>query len=387
MKVSHKEQGLALLMLVFLLALVAIGYGVNALDSSGLENERNKKTALALTEAKAALLGTVIGVADATTPVYLPNPDVASPPGNAEGVESLSFGNQDYSIVGKFPWKTLDIAPLKDGWGECLWYVVSGRFKKSPHTSIFNWDTQGQINILDANGSEIASNVAALIISPASPLAGQSRALINAKYTQCGGNYEPNNYLDTYTISNSVAGEVNYFLNSTDHRKASNKDNKNFVLANNDFYNDKFTFITVDDIFDSLVKRSDFVNEINIQLNNARDDINNFVVPVSGDMGTDGINCNPNGVTLKTDTIFCENWKEMFLMKENGSVNGTSCSKVFIFAGKRTGAQVRLSGDDKRELANYLEEPNLSQFNGAGLFIGATNFDGNNPSADVFKCI
>lgn len=397
MKVSHKQEGLALLVLVFLLALLAIGYGINALDSSGLDNERNKKTAIALAEGKAALLGSVIGVADVIlepiNPNYyyylLPNPDSAA--SLHEGVQSGTLGIQDGIIIGKLPWKDLNIQPIKDGWGECLWYVISGRYKNSLRPTNgsalpFNWDREGQIDVIDANGNTLATNLVALVVSPGPILNGQDRSS-NPSNKNCGGNYDVRNYLDTYTMTNASSGEVNYFSGTTDNRQATNTNNKTFVLANNVFYNDQFAFITVDDIFDSLVKRRDFVIEINAQLDNAQDDIANYSVPVSGDKGTDSINCNPSGITLKTDRVFCENWREMFLMKENASVDGTNCSKVFIFAGKKTGAQVRLSEDDKKEPANYLEEPNLSAFNVTGNFSGSSTFDGNNPSADVLKCI
>lgn len=395
----HRQKGLALLVLVFIFALAAIGYVVYTLDATGMKSERDKKTVAALAEAKVALLGSVVrsvvepvaigesvGV---TVPVYLPNPDLASPPSKGEGEESLAFGAEDFSVVGKLPWKSLEIAPLKDGWGECIWYAVSGRFKKSPSTSVLNWDTQGQIDVINESGIVIAKNLAALVLAPTSPIQGQNRSLVDAKYSQCGGNYDPKNYLDTYSIANAVAGEVNFFSGSADNRKAADNSSKKFVLASNESYNDKFAYITVDEIFDPLAKRSDFIDALNKQLDNAAIDIAVHAVGAAGAKGTDNINCISG---LNTNQTFCENWKEMFLLKENSKVNGVDCNKVFIFSGKKTGIQERDSISKKSDPKNYLEGSNLSAFLDNDLprtsfFSGGSEFDGNNPSADVMKCI
>lgn len=364
------------------MALAITFYSLKALDSSEIQNQRNIKTVAALAEAKTALIGSVTNVINTTNSDYLPNPDLKLSPAIPEGSQAGASGAVDISLIGKFPWRSLGVSPLKDGWNECLWYVVSGRFKSSPKTSIFNWDTRGQITVIDLNGNPIVRNLAALIISPGALLPGQDRVANNTP--QCGGNYDARNYLDSYNVSNSIAGEVNYFTGSTNNRQAPNTNDKVFVLAQNNFYNDKFIFVTVDDIFDILVKRSDFVNELNLQLNNAAQDIRDYSVVADGAKGTEYIECIAG---INTSQIFCENWNEMFLLKENSEVNGATCSKVFIFGGRKTGQQVRVTAGDKAEPANYLEEPNLSAFNDTGIFSGASSFDGSNPSADVLKCI
>jgi len=226
-----------------------------------------------------------------------------------------------------------------------------------------------------------------LIVAPGYPLVGQDRTLANTNFKICGGNYDAKNYLDTYNSINAIAGEVNYFSGNTNNREAPNTNNKKFVLVNNDYYNDQFIYITVDDIFDPLIKRSDFIDQVNLQLNNAADDIDSYSVEVNGVKGTDSIDCTASGI--KTDSGFCINWSEMFLLKENAIVNGVGCSKVFIFGGKRTGGQTRVTVADKNDPANYLEGGNLDAFenSGVGNFTGVTTFEGENPTADVLKCI
>lgn len=392
MKVSHKEQGLALLMLVFLLAFTVVIYTINAIDTNSINQKRNQKTSEALAEAKAALLGEVVRVEEAelgakiTEAIYLPNPDIAG--GLGEGIEAGNLGGQNRVVLGKLPWRDLDFHAIKDGWGECLWYVVSGSYKRNPPTdSIYNWDRQGQIDIIDANATYVANNIVALIVAPGAILEGQNRTLGDAGYLQCGGNYDARNYLDTFNNVDAIIGNVNYFPGSTDNRAASNTNDKTFVLASNNNYNDKFIIITVDDIFNLLVKRSDFITEMNSQIDGAVSDINAAGLVATGSKGTSGIDC-----SASSNPTFCQNWKEMFLLANVNTgvtVNGLPCNKVLIFGGKRTATQARITNDDKSKPENYLEGDNLDAFNKVtGInFVGPEIFDGNNPSADVVRCV
>jgi hypothetical protein len=379
-KPTH-QIGAALLIFLFILIIAITSSIFVLLNNDNIKFERDKRTALALSEAKAALIGFVIKDVDISNPSYLPNPDLDISPIIPEGSESSGAGAIDYSLIGKLPWKSLNIPPLKDGWGECLWYVVSGRFKKSPNTSVLNWDTQGQINVINAEGSTIASNLAALIISPGFVLSNQNRIADSANI-QCGGNYDARNYLDAYSVSNAISGEINYFSGSTNNRQASNSINKNFVMANNDFYNDSFQFVTVDDIFNPIIRRSDF----SAKITNFLEDPYFSTVLITGNKGTDNINCNE----MFSNQTFCENWKEMVLLKELLiALPPLTCSRVIIFGGKKTNGQTRSTAANKNDPENYLEGDNLVAFNNIlGLgFSGSSSFDFNNPSADIVKCI
>ncbi len=399
MKVSHKEQGLALLMLVFLLAFTVVIYTINATDTNSVNQKRNQKTLEALAEAKAALLGEVVRVEEAelgakiTEAIYFPNPDTAASVAfqGEEGYEAAKYGKEDGVVLGKLPWRDLDIHPIKDGWGECLWYVISGSYKRNlPTQSLFNWDRQGQIDVIDANGNIVATNIIALIISPGPALVGQNRGLADDQYAQCGGNYNANNYLDPFNNAQSINAHVNYFPGSVDNRSASNTSNKTFVQANNGNYNDQLILITVNEVFDLLVKRSDFINEINDQIANTVSDIQKYnLAPSANNKGTDAIDCDYADATDKT---FCRNWKEMFILSSVNAgvtVNGSPCNKVLIFGGKRTETQARVTNDDKSKPENYLEGDNLDAFNGVSgkNYSGNTAFTGSNSSADVVVCV
>lgn len=384
---SGKQKGASLLILVLILVIAGTGVFVSYLNIGSMKNDRNKTTIAALAEAKGVLLGFTIGASEVSS-IYLPNPDLLT---TSEGSEAGSAGTKDFSLIGKFPWRSLGSLPIKDGWSECLWYVVSGRFKNSPRTDVLNWDTQGQIDVVDGNGNMLATNLAALIVSPGPILGGQDRSLLSSNLLQCRGNYDARNYLDTYAIENAIGGEVNYFPGSPYNRQATNTSNKTFVLANNDYYNDRFLFITADDIFQLLIRRNDFSAQVTALLNDPA--FNDPLMIPSIGKGTENLNCS---ALDPSNRDFCDNWKEMLLLKNlllpsQITIDGTStavCARVLIFAGQRTVGQIRETLSDKANPANYIEGDNLTAFNDdTGEFDGVSAFDPNNPSADILRCI
>jgi uncharacterized protein (UPF0333 family) len=406
-KNPKKQSGYALLILMVLLTLAAATLAVKTMSNNSENSQisRDKITAAALAQAKDALIGYSATYKDTHPHVpfymngYLPNPDMG-PSASIEGTTSGSFSgnNKDYSSIGKIPWKTLGISPLRDGQNECLWYVVSGRYKNNPQTSTLNWDTQGQINVVDKDGSTLASNLAALIISPGKALDAQSRTLIDDSHIQCSGNYDTRNYLDAYNGVDAISGTVNYYSGSTNNSRATDTNNKTFVLANAAHYNDQMIFITTSELFRDIVNRADFRNQINALMNDAAFQNEASSVPVSvGSKGTANINC--NNTSNSDNQNFCTNWKEMLLLTKlpasaSITIDGTvtaNCSRVLIFGGQKTATQIRLSSTDKSTPANYIEGNNLTGFatptSAGSNFNGASTFNALNPSADLLRCI
>lgn len=391
MKKLSKQQGYALLIFVALLATASAALAVKVLSNkSGNNNQiaRDKITAAALAQAKDALIGYASTYRDANLNVpffmngYLPNPDL----GPNESLEGRAAGNfsgnhPDYSVIGKVPWRKLGVIPLHDGQGECLWYVVSGRFKNTPLTDTLNWDTQGQIDVNDSNGNLIASNVAALLVAPGSPLAGQNRARpdpTDTQYIQCGGNYDARNYLNSY------------FTGSTNNRVALNTSNKPFIMANNE----RFLFVTVDDIFRPIIHRSDFRDQISALLD---DPYLLTVASSASKKGTNNVECDHTSAANQT---FCTNWKEMLLLTQlpvpsritiDGALTLTTCTRVLIFGGQKTTGQARITNTDKNNPDNYLEAPNRAAFDTPTAhsisFSGFLTFDAKNPGHDLLRCI
>jgi hypothetical protein len=399
------QQGVVLLIMMIILVLGASAMLLSSLNSSTLLTERNNITSKALAQVKEALIGDSAAQSTVSSAGYLSLPDLGystNPAVLAEGFSSSTFtgNNADLSLIGKVPWKKLSIPALRDSSEECLWYIVSGRFKNNPQTSsAFNWDTLGQIDVIDGSGNIIASNIAALLVAPGHPFDGQSHSLADPIYTQCGGNYDAKNYLDSYNLTDSVSGQVNYFTGSTNNMLAPNISNKQFVMTSNNHYNDQFIFITVDDIFRPIIHRSDFANQITILMTDS-DFITALQTPtfvISGTKGTNNIDCNV--ITTTTNKNICNNWKEMLLLTQLPSptiitIDGTptvACNRVLIFGGQKTSSQLRLTSADKSNPANYLEGTNLTAFSSpislSSLYSGVSTFNPNSSSKDLLKCI
>lgn len=279
MHLPARQRGLALLILLALVS-VTITYAVVAglnRSAAGLAQARALKTATALARAKEALIAYAVtykdthdnpGSSSYTVPGYLPCPDMG--PGiNQEGQAAGNCGGSLVSVRGRLPWKTLGLEALKDGSGECLWYAISGTYKNSPNgvsgstttSNMMNWDTNGQFEIMDANGASFVAGATAdtravaVIFAPGSVLSGQDRTTPSAWLSPsnllpaCGGNYTAAAYLETAnSINNSV---VSGSANATSSYIAG---------TGSDTFNDKLVYITRADIWNAMKKRSDFNN-------------------------------------------------------------------------------------------------------------------------------
>ncbi len=392
---SRKQRGMTLIILVFMVGLAATAYLLYALNPDTFKIERDKKTAAALAEAKSALLGYVLTKSTENVWGYLPNPDMGllgsfTKEGDSTGIAGI----KDAVVIGKLPWQSLGISPLKDGANECLWYAVSGHFKNNPKTAgVLNWDTQGQIDVVDNHGNVLASNLAALLVSPGHPLGAQSRVLADAGFIQCHGNYDARNFLDPYSAEDAIADELNYFINSMNNSRASNTGNKRFVMHKSDAYNDRFLFVTVDDIFRLFNRYTDFSTQIKSLLDDSKFKEHLQAVAIEGDKGTKNVECDK-----AANKTFCKNWLEMLLLTQLpvatpiivDGVPTAPCSRVLIFGGQKAANQTRLDANDKNNPVNYLEGSNVTAFhvptaNNAG-FNGVSSFSANNPSADILRC-
>lgn len=128
----------------------------------------------------------------------LPCPDLR--PAGEEGNQDVPCAPRHVNVIGRLPWQTLGIPPLRDGAGECLWYAVSGSFKGgSSRPALLNGDSPGMFRIHNTqgevvHGAEPATRPAAVIFAPGPGLPGQQRT--GRRLSLCGGNYQPGNYLE-----------------------------------------------------------------------------------------------------------------------------------------------------------------------------------------------
>ncbi|MBI5889367.1 MAG: hypothetical protein HZB47_01670 [Nitrosomonadales bacterium] len=241
--------------MMVMLVIMVLGFAallVKSLSSADIRNERQAQTSAALAQAKEALIGYAITYGDMPGHIgevhgYLPCPDLNG--GNPEGTAEPVCGAKDVSQIGRLPWRTLVLAPLRDGDGECLWYAVSGTYKNNPKTGLMNWDTNGQLQAYAMDGTRLDSNnnqVVAVIFGPGTAQDGEDRSGNTAP--TCGGNYNAANYLDNDTVHN---------INNADI--ATGK----FIQGErNGLVNDNMVFITRQDLWNAMLKRSDFADTL-----------------------------------------------------------------------------------------------------------------------------
>jgi hypothetical protein len=143
---------------------------------------------------------------------------------------------------------------LRDGDSECLWYAVSGTYKDSPKTGLMNWDTNGQFQAYAADGTRLDSDnnqTVAVIFAPGTARDGQDRAGSGAPI--CGGNYNASAYLDSNTTHSIKNANVNTVASAV----------SKFIQGENDGQvNDRMVVITRQDLWNAMLKRSDFTQRL-----------------------------------------------------------------------------------------------------------------------------
>lgn len=273
-----KAKGSALMLMLIILGL-ATALLVSALKSNP-QIERDKITADALAKAKDALIGYAVSrTASNPRPGDLRRPDVASSsetPPNYDGTSDggcmdvstpgglpLIGSSENMRCLGRLPWVELGISygdtPENDPAGLMPWYAISANLIDPTCLAILNSDTvtlpaptvtnntytlscasssqlpHPWLTIRDEKGNVISNRVAAVIIIPGPPLAGQTRP---ASPNLAG----PAAYLDSITVSG-----ITY----------SNADLDNdFIQASpSGTFNDKLLFITIDELIAAVEKR------------------------------------------------------------------------------------------------------------------------------------
>jgi len=257
-----RQRGSALLAILIMIGIFATLL-VGALKNTP-QIERDAITADARSKAKDALIGYAVAYPEQNLvsgkPVYVPGhlpcPDMGT---GTEGIEASSCGAKGGSAIGRLPWKTLGLPPLRDGAGECLWYAVSGTFKSGVKPDLLNWDSDGQFRIMAENGTTVIAGAdaanfdgthpVAVIFSAGAPLSGQNRAKAASGVSECGGNYTAANYLET------LAGINNSAVSAT-----ANAITQFITGKTSSTFNDRLVYLTPEDIFGAkhIQKRKDF---------------------------------------------------------------------------------------------------------------------------------
>jgi len=269
----RSQRGVTLLLFLFLALGIGSAIFLSAWNNNRAHQSQEQKTDQALQQAKEALIShaLIYGETDQTNadPVgSTVKDDITLPPGTLpcpENTLNLSFGegsqsgtcdSRDVSSIGRFPWRSLGTSPLRDANGECLWYAVSGSFKKNPSPNLLNWDSPGAFEIRDGQGNVIASDVVAVIFSSGSPLAGQNRSQL-AGTVQCGGNYTASAYLDAINLGGTAYN--NAAINPAPNGKTIFVAGPVLNASGDVVANDRLLYITRDELFARAIeKRKDF---------------------------------------------------------------------------------------------------------------------------------
>ena len=217
MKIYHNQKGIALLMLVFIIALAFTAYVVKTLNSTSIVNERSKKTSESLSESKAAILGwSVIQ----SNPGQLPCPEDLTKIGTVnEGVAQVSCNSLN-PVIGRLPWRTLGLGDIRDGNGDKLWYVISSGFQVNPINSA--------VSIAQLNVDGKPNSAVAIIFSAGMPFPVQVRPALSLAPSAL------NNYLE----GTNNDGDISFV--TTDPTK---------------LFNDRLMIITKADLFNVICNR------------------------------------------------------------------------------------------------------------------------------------
>jgi len=207
---SHfQQQGAALLMLVLVVVVLGSGILLTALNASGRASSLSHDKAV-LKQAKQALLGYALSYADnhpGQLPGYLPCPD-----SNGDGLSDEPCGKIQQSALGRLPWRTLGLPPLRDSGGECLWYAVSGAYKASPKGRL-STDANGQFLVFDTQLRSLQTEPAiALVFAPGKMIASQRRDRTAGQTSECGSLVRSDqvnraaNFLDNFAGIDNASG-------------------------------------------------------------------------------------------------------------------------------------------------------------------------------------
>ena len=395
---SRPQRGLILpaLLVVLIIGGLATVLGQAQLGEAA-QFRRQQSTLRALAEARAALIGyaqTYHHTHPDSTIGFLPCPDLdlASGDGNAEG----SCGATGVFSVGRLPYRTLGLSPLRDGYGECLWYAVAGTFKNRFPAGYVTWDTLGQFTLALADGTVLnpgggRQRAVAVIFSPGPPTATQQRGTPTHR---CSGNADALVALSAYLEDALVPQSAPYTLTPG--------------TPGSEVGNDTLVWISAEDVFsDALIEtRSDFDAFIHTMLTTLDAALSTHPDPVPQPYPVQGQSLPPNvdagtlpaGDASPEGLVFARYaaWGDQFryfrctdltrcLWVDLGA-GPDDCARVLLFAGRAQSTQDRVAAPSAPsayfEGANVVAVADPSQ-----TFSGATAYNGATADRDLVRCI
>jgi len=311
---------------------------------------------------------------------YLPCPDLDN-----DGSSDPPCGGAGELAIGRFPYRTLGVLPMRDGHGECLWYVVSGQFKDNPKApGPFNWDTPGQFTS-DGRDLQVIERptdyAAALLIAPGAPLSGQNRT---PPGDTCNG-------VDDAGLAKAAFLEGSY-PNSSAVPLVSIQGTPDSATNN-----DQIAWLTAGEILGTqLQRRSDFKALIDGMLDQieAQAIVAGVIEPPANATVIGAVA--EGEIPTVTETPINDRWREHFRFLRCESSAGcmtlvsptglyTPCSAIVLFAGAALPNQTRSASVSDE---NYFEgnmaalaDPEYTLFFGASQFVFST------AAQDLIRCL
>ena len=231
----RRQHGAALMVMLVILVIGAATILVSSLSGATLQIERDKITADALAQAKAALIGKSLIYDD--YPGSLPCPDTSN-----DGVSDAGGSEKCPSYIGRLPWKTLGLPDLRDSAGERLWYTLSRNVRRYDSVRPLNSETTGTLNI---TGTYTANNLIAIVFAPGANTGNQSRSESQMAPCTTTGN--------TRAESRCAA---NYLEGSNANPSTGTTRNQNYKNSDvNIPFNDQLISISHDQLFQQVEKR------------------------------------------------------------------------------------------------------------------------------------
>lgn len=406
---TARQQGFIVpaLLLVLVFAGLATMLGRRDLREAG-ESQRYLVTMRNLAKAREALLAyaqTYHLTHPGKPPGFLPCPDKLRV-GGLEGSANAPCGATGVYAVGRLPYRTLGLSPLRDGSAECLWYAVAGSFKNAPVNTEHNWDTAGQFSVVDRDGRVLnpatpgTQRAVAVVFSPGPPLAAQSRGTPGA---QCSGGEDASVALSAF-LEGNFANPGNTPVVITQGRPAD------------PVQNDMVAWITAADVFsDRFVRRSDFRSFVNTMLTSLESAISMHPDPHPVNPVTIGniergdfplpIPVPPLPATLSTTEQVINDvltryatWADQFryfrcvdglpclTVYDDATGFVSSCPAAIVFAGQALPTQAREGSGGAT--AEYFENTNVAAIDAVtGNFVGLPAYDVAAPDRDLVRCL
>ena len=233
----NRSRGAALLLMLIIISVATLSFLVSALNADKFRLQRDQITEQTLARGKDALIGW--SITHAQSPGLMPFPD-RNADSNYDGrADCPTTAVTTSMLIGQLPWLEYP-APCTDAGGglsehlrddsdHTLWLAVSRNLVYDGAYPVINSQitslTTDWLTVVDANAAVISNRVAAIVIAPGKPLAGQDRS--NAA--------DADEYLDSLTISATVYSNAD-------------GDNTYIQAPASDTFNDHLLLITIDDL-------------------------------------------------------------------------------------------------------------------------------------------